>query len=190
MKKIFILFCIILLGGCMRVRTYTIEKPRTDMDVQGNQGYLSGSSKGVTKKNKFGDTRKISVIEFEIASKDQEKNVKYKTKKIKKNNKKDTIKQELFLDEQTSEKEKDEYVLAQEAEYDFLEEVGPGVTEKEKEKEYKYYTIQKKDTLQKVSLKFYNTTKKWKLIFDYNENILKSPDKIYPGLRIKIPIFK
>ncbi|MCK4916918.1 MAG: LysM peptidoglycan-binding domain-containing protein [Candidatus Omnitrophica bacterium] len=183
MKKIFILFCIVLLSGCMRVRTYTIEKPRTDMEVQGNQGYLSGSSKGVTKKNRFGNSRKISVVEFEFKSKEQE---------TKRYNKKGALKQELFLEEKTLKNEKDEYTLAQDTEYDFLEEVEPLVTEKKEktkiEKEYKYYTIQKNETLQKVSRKFYNTTTKWKLIFDYNKDILKSPDKIYPGLRIKIPI--
>ncbi|MCK5492473.1 MAG: hypothetical protein KAJ14_05110, partial [Candidatus Omnitrophica bacterium] len=121
MKKIFILFCIVLLSGCMRVRTYTIEKPRTDMEVQGNQGYLSGSSKGVTKKNRFGNSRKISVVEFEFKSKEQE---------TKRYNKKGALKQELFLEEKTLKNEKDEYTLAQDTEYDFLEEVEPLVTEK------------------------------------------------------------
>ncbi|MCX7662077.1 MAG: LysM peptidoglycan-binding domain-containing protein, partial [Candidatus Omnitrophica bacterium] len=44
------------------------------------------------------------------------------------------------------------------------------------------------DTLQKISLKFYGTTKKWKRIFNANKDIIKSPDKIYPGQVINIPL--
>ena len=54
--------------------------------------------------------------------------------------------------------------------------------------EYKYYTVQKNDTLQKISHKFYGTTRKWGLIYKNNKGIIKSPDKVYPGLRIKIPV--
>ncbi len=187
MKKLFILFSIIFLGGCMTLRTYTIEKPRTDLDVLGNQGYLTGSSKGTSKKNKFGDTRKISVIEFELKSKEDIGYQKKEKKRYIKEDiiKQDIIKQELFLDEEALNVGKDEYTISQDTDYDSIEEVGRGVTEKEKE--YKYYTIQKNDTLQKVSQKFYDTTKKWKLIFDYNKKVIKKSNNIYPGMRIKIP---
>ncbi len=91
----------------------------------------------------------------------------------------------MFLDEEALNVGKDEYTIPQDTDYDSIEEVGRGVTEKEKE--YKYYTIQKNDTLQKVSQKFYDTTKKWKLIFDYNKKVIKKSNNIYPGMRIKIP---
>ncbi|MCM8770386.1 MAG: LysM peptidoglycan-binding domain-containing protein [Candidatus Omnitrophica bacterium] len=49
------------------------------------------------------------------------------------------------------------------------------------------YTVEKGDTLQKISQKFFGTTKKWYKIYQANQHILKSPDKIYPGQVINIP---
>ena len=49
------------------------------------------------------------------------------------------------------------------------------------------YKVQKGETLQKISKKLYGTTKQWKKLYDLNKNVLKSPDKIRPGMTIKIP---
>ena len=49
------------------------------------------------------------------------------------------------------------------------------------------YKVQKGETLQKISQKLYGTTKKWKKLFDINKDVLKSPDKIRPGMTIKVP---
>jgi nucleoid-associated protein YgaU len=49
------------------------------------------------------------------------------------------------------------------------------------------YTVLPNDTLQKISLKVFGTTKKWKNIFDANSDTLKSPDRIYTGQVLKIP---
>ncbi|MFH1045994.1 MAG: LysM peptidoglycan-binding domain-containing protein [Candidatus Omnitrophota bacterium] len=49
------------------------------------------------------------------------------------------------------------------------------------------YTVQKNDTLQKISQKFFGTTKKWKLIYEANADKLKSPDKLFPGQKLLIP---
>ena len=56
-----------------------------------------------------------------------------------------------------------------------------------REKDYTMYTVQKNDTLQKISQKFYGTTKKWMKLFEVNKEVLKSPDKVYPGITIKVP---
>ena len=50
------------------------------------------------------------------------------------------------------------------------------------------YQVQKGDTLQKISQKFFGTTKKWHKIYKANEGILKSPDKLRPGMTINIPV--
>jgi nucleoid-associated protein YgaU len=54
--------------------------------------------------------------------------------------------------------------------------------------EEKTYVVQKGDTLQKISEKMYGTTKKWKNIYDANQNILKSPDDIRVGQKLVIPV--
>jgi nucleoid-associated protein YgaU len=50
------------------------------------------------------------------------------------------------------------------------------------------YKVQKGDTLQKISQKFYGTTKKWQKIYEANKDTLKGPDKLYPGRTINIPV--
>jgi nucleoid-associated protein YgaU len=60
-------------------------------------------------------------------------------------------------------------------------------TPKSQAVEYTTYTVQKGDTLQKISQKLFGTTKKWQEIYQANSQTLKSPDKIYPGLILKIP---
>ena len=52
----------------------------------------------------------------------------------------------------------------------------------------KKYTVIKGDTLQKISKKFYGTTKRWMEIYNVNKNVLKSPDAIHPGQVINIPV--
>ena len=50
------------------------------------------------------------------------------------------------------------------------------------------YTVQKGDTLQKISHNFYGTTKKWTKIYEANKDKLKGPNKIYPRQVIDIPV--
>ena len=57
----------------------------------------------------------------------------------------------------------------------------------EKAEELTDYKVQKGDTLQKISLKLFGTTKKWKKLYNLNKDMLKSPDRLRPGMVIKIP---
>ena len=52
---------------------------------------------------------------------------------------------------------------------------------------FESYTVGKNDTLQKISKKFYGTTKKWMKIYEANKDVLHSPDKLYAGQTLKIP---
>ena len=47
------------------------------------------------------------------------------------------------------------------------------------------YTVEPGDNLTKIGKKYGIT---WKSIWDANRDILKDPDKIYPGQELKIPI--
>ncbi|MDD2927987.1 MAG: LysM peptidoglycan-binding domain-containing protein [Candidatus Omnitrophica bacterium] len=49
------------------------------------------------------------------------------------------------------------------------------------------YTVGKNDTLQKISKKFYGTTRNWTKIYEANQDVLKGPDKVYPGQTLNIP---
>jgi len=159
MKYVIALLGIVFLGGCLS-RTYTIEKPRTNLEINGNQGYLFGTPQESPKPNKFGETRKVSVLEVELGP--------HRRKKV------------------TKEEVKPEVEVITEEE--FVEEEPMGEELSAPTKNYELYTVQKNDTLQKISEKFYGTTKKWKMIYDENRDVLKSPDRVYPGKTIKIPL--
>jgi nucleoid-associated protein YgaU len=49
------------------------------------------------------------------------------------------------------------------------------------------YTVQKGDTLIKISRRFYNNPAKWKDIWQANRDRIPNPDRIMPGLEIVLP---
>ena len=49
------------------------------------------------------------------------------------------------------------------------------------------YEVKKGDSLSKIAKAQYGDAKAWKRIFEANTDILKDPDKIYPGQKLKIP---
>lgn len=49
------------------------------------------------------------------------------------------------------------------------------------------YVIKKGDTLQKISEKFYGTTKKFDRIYEANKDVLKDKNTLKVGTKIKIP---
>jgi len=49
------------------------------------------------------------------------------------------------------------------------------------------YTVEKGDTLSKIAKHHYGDANKWRKIFDANTDILKDPDRIFPGQVLKIP---
>ena len=55
---------------------------------------------------------------------------------------------------------------------------------------FEEYKVQQNETLQKISQKFYNSINKWSRIYDANRDVLRSPDSIYPGQTLKIPVSK
>lgn len=160
--------------GCL-VRTYTVEKPRVDLEINGNQGYLKGTSqKPRSPKKKLSSNRKISVLELELGKHNLNNTVQESTK----NN--NVSKTDESLSEQVILKEPGEKTETQTLRKQVKKQKG-------RKKEYKLYTVKKNDTLQKISKKFYNTTKRWMKIYEANKDILKSPDKLYTGQVLKIP---
>jgi len=166
MRYVWIVLGVFFLSGCL-ARTYTIEKPRVDTTVEGNQGFLFGTPSPSEKKTQLKDTRTISVLEVELGS-HQVSNTKSQTPAVQA--------QEPVTNETMVEEEMEE-----------IEEQEP---QQNIEKKYNYYKIQKNDTLQKISQKFYGTTKKWHKLYQENKDVLASPDKVYPGKTIKIPVLE
>lgn len=51
----------------------------------------------------------------------------------------------------------------------------------------KIYTVLKGDTLSKIAKDHYGNANKWRKIYEANQNIIKDPDKIFPGQKLNIP---
>lgn len=62
-------------------------------------------------------------------------------------------------------------------------------TETPQEVEDLFYEIQKGDTLWRVAEIYYQDGSRYKEIFEANREVIKDPDKIYPGQMIRIPNF-
>ena len=156
------LLCSILffiISGCV-VRTYPVIKDRVDQDLStGNRGYLFGKPAVIEEKPRS-STRKIQVVELELHE-----------LKFGKESKKPSVPSSIAPKEVTA----TTAVIAAP--------VGPSQAVV-----MKRYTVRKGDTLQSISKKFYGTTKRWKEIYNVNRQVLKSPDEIYPGQIIEIPI--
>ena len=58
--------------------------------------------------------------------------------------------------------------------------------EEESEVKVEYYIIQKGDTLWKIAEKFYGNGAKYTKIVEDNKEVIKDPDKIFPGQKIRI----
>lgn len=50
-----------------------------------------------------------------------------------------------------------------------------------------YYTIVSGDSLWKIAKKYYGNGSKYTVLFEENREVIKDPDKIYPGQKIRIP---
>ena len=53
--------------------------------------------------------------------------------------------------------------------------------------EAQYYEVKSGDTLSKIAKQYYGDANKYNQIFEANRPMLKDPDEIYPGQRLRIP---
>ena len=65
--------------------------------------------------------------------------------------------------------------------------VSEKITTLDVKEKFQVYVVQKKDSLWKISQKFYKDGKKWKLIQAANNDVLKGSDKVRPGMTLRIP---
>jgi nucleoid-associated protein YgaU len=65
---------------------------------------------------------------------------------------------------------------------------GASSTAAETQATYKSYTIVAGDSLSKIAKREYGNANDWSKIFEANRDIIKDPNKIFPGQTIKIPL--
>lgn len=172
-------FLFSFLVGCntlkpnIKVKTYTVEEARVDQNLEeGNRGYLVGRPQEIE-----GDRdRKLTRTKY-VAEVDLGPDVENTSKKNAVSTRQETA--NLEISEEPDSETMVEEVVVNEApiQESILKESSKAVR----------YVVEKDDTLQKISKKFYGTTKKWKRIYDANSNKIKSPDRIFKGEVLEIP---
>jgi nucleoid-associated protein YgaU len=161
------------LSGCT-VRHYVVEKERVDQDLAaGNQGYLAGKVPETLTTQERLTTRSTYVTEIElpIFNKKKELGVPATQAGL---TQESSVAAEAALGTETIQNES-------------ITETTPASATGTPVRLEKY-TVQNGDTLEKISKKFYGTTKYWAKIYEANKDTLKGPDKIYPGKVINIPV--
>ena len=160
---------VFVLSGCV-VRSYTVTRERADQDLTGNRGYLQGQVPSQEAKERK-STRTTQVVEVELHSPIKFERMPKKAKTAEYTEDKTIWGNRGFITESTTPEIAEPTVTL-------------GVSMPNTEK----YIIQKGDTLQKISKRFYGTTKRWNKIFQANKDKLKAPDKIYLGQVIDVPV--
>ena len=62
------------------------------------------------------------------------------------------------------------------------------MTVEEQKPQATMYTVQPGDSLSKIAKAHYGNAMKYTVIFEANTPMLKDPNKIYPGQKIRIPL--
>lgn len=150
-----------LVTGCARVTTQVVDKPRVDQETRGNRGFLAGSGPPAPPRK---PTRQMIQTDVELPTW-EEMNPWRKRKAMESSPASVAAGQESSWEEP------------------MVEEPEPMIEPVRGES----YTVQKGDTLEKISQRFYGTPKKWRRIYDANQEVLKSPDRVYPGQKLQIP---
>jgi len=188
LHKFIIVILVMFVYGCktsgVQVRTYFEDKKRLDQGLSGNAGYLTGSSKDTLELKK--PTRKVYVVE--VATKD--KIPSGLTKEERKYQK--DIPQELLRESRKRAKKMPEPSHQQEIQIPSFDDIEDEI-EGKKDKDFVStsvveYKVEKNDTLQKISRKFYGSYSKWPRIYENNKELIADPNHIKPGITILIPI--
>ncbi len=149
-------------GSGVHIRSYVEEKARVNTEITGNQGYLEGTPPAVDMSEKK-KTRKVYVLEISKGPDIPEGE--------------EALPSESASQEMTDLASTDSYPSAAVLESEPREDLTSFVE----------YKVEKDDTLQKISKKFYDTYKKWPRIYEANKDKIKDPNHIKPGITIKIP---
>jgi nucleoid-associated protein YgaU len=58
----------------------------------------------------------------------------------------------------------------------------------EQKTKIEFYVVEKGDSLSKIAKRYYNDAMSYPRIFEANREVIKDPDLIYPGQKIRIPL--
>ena len=155
MRRLIVLVLgVLFISGCL-MRTYTVYRPRKYTEVTGNQGCLMGTCKQESRQTRLREVRPMTIFEFEMGARSSRRQAKAAPAEVPQ-----MLQQPVDLGDIDEEISKEEVLCPE-------DEAG------DQEQAYSTYKILKGDTLQKISKKFYGTTRKWQIIYEFNKKVIK-----------------
>jgi nucleoid-associated protein YgaU len=164
------------IAGCtatngLSLRAYTEDNPRVDTKVEGNAGYIMGTPPAEALKP-IDKTRRFYVVELSKEAEDVEA-------------------EEMVVSQTTTTNYRSSY---DDDSYDqrttrktSYQTTTPASKIMAKAPTFSKYTVEKGDTLQKISKKFYDSYSKWTKIYEVNKDVIPNPNSIKPGIVLRIP---
>ncbi len=94
---------------------------------------------------------------------------------------------QVILDGEVDSQETAEKIILAVGNVEGVGSVQSNITVKKPAPEAQYHTVEKGDWLSKIAKEYYGDANKYNVIFEANKPMLKDPDKIYPGQKLRIP---
>ena len=167
------LMCVALtISGCaiQKPKFYAVDRPRVDQANTGNAGYLAGQgSQGNATPIAGRPTRRIYVWEFD------------------KKKKSEVSKTVTPAAEAAPAATEGDQLMPSFKSTTMPYSQGEGDVQSVPSEKVTQYTVEKDDTLQKISKKVYGSFGKWTEIYDANKDVIKNPNFVKPGTILKIP---
>jgi hypothetical protein len=204
MKRLWFLLLVMVFAfsfsGCVTVRK--VVRERVDQDVDGNQGYLMGSSdtspKARTVDREYLDIR-IEVPTWEeitapAVRHEDDSLAKIDTPSASKSNISTRTKQDPKK-AYTPKKQPPKTTTVYEYdayEVDIYDDYGDAFVYEEIEVKpaYQEYTVKQGETLSHIAKAFYGKASKWTIIYEANSDKIKDPSKVRAGTKLRIPDLK
>ncbi len=184
----FILIVIFISGCSYKAKSYVMVKERIDQEDSGNAGYLKGDAPAVEDDAK--KTRKVYVLEFTEKNKAENPDKAVIVESPKGPEGVDVPVQPILTQSQAQASQ--QKVNVQQIQrndnvslpsFDTLNDDPTEGTVS-----FEEYKVTKDDTLQKIAKKFYDSYSKWTKIYEANKDRIKDPNRIKPGMTLKIPV--
>lgn len=168
----------------VKARAFIKEEKRVDQEFRGNAGYLMGESKPIDEESRK-KTRKIYVLEFTKPLQNQHDVIEIEDNSdvsseidipIRTESKKQTFPKSRKID------------IPSFDEGDWSQDVSVDEPVNSVPTTYIEYEVEENDTLQKISKKFYDGYSQWTKIYEANKDLIPNPDRISPGITLRVPV--
>jgi nucleoid-associated protein YgaU len=187
-----VLIMMLLVTGCagtqsIKTRAFVEDRPRVDQSMKGgNYGYIYGTPVPPDR-SKLKKTRKVYVVEFSKEEEPPEDVTDVQPVAPAPQPRVSAVLPPPREAPRPAPESKYSPIVLPNFDEQSAPAPAPAAAQPASGGKYVDYTIQKNDTLQKISKKFYDTYRKWNLIYEANKAKIPDPNRIKPGVTIRIP---